>query len=816
MSFAELYIPLDTAREVVLALGEQGMVHFVDKNSDVSAFQRAFVKEIRRLDNTERQLRYLRNVIEHSHQIGLAHDAHLTLQPTSVTQIEQLSHDIDVLEQRVSQLESSYLSLVKRHASLIEHRQVLKGSRQFFQSGIQSQARISIDQVDNAPLLLEQESLEAGIQLSDLQDLTLNYVIGSIPTAKVDILNRILWRSLRGNLYMNSRPLEEPNEEKHSEEQVEKSVFIVFTHGQLLLSRVKKIAESLEGHVYNDIGSDPELYDQVVKDLNMKITDLTQVMFSTHQQLEAELFVIADQLEVWQAIVKREKMIYSTMNLFSDGSRGLVAEGWIPTSEIASVKNVLRDIEGSGSAVLSLLHTRKSPPTYHKTNKFTDAFQSIVDAYGVASYQEVNPGLATVVTFPFMFAIMFGDLGHGFIVFLIALLLVLKEKTLQYQKKDEIFDMAFSGRYILLLMGLFSMYTGLMYNDIFSRSMTLFHSGWEWPKVETAGETVVAERVGVYPFGLDWAWHGAENNLIFTNSYKMKLSILMGYMHMSYSFLFSLVNYRFRHSRVDIIGNFIPGLIFMQSIFGYLSFTIVFKWAHNWIEMGKPAPGLLNMLINMFLAPGTIDDELYPFQGFVQSILVLLALACVPMLLLYKPMTLRRKNNLAIQAGYTNIHEQEHTETVQDREEAAGDDFVITHSGSEDHEEFNFGDIMIHQVIHTIEFCLNCVSHTASYLRLWALSLAHAQLSSVLWSMTIANAFTSVDPKAPVQVIKCVVLFAMWFCLTVAILVMMEGTSAMLHSLRLHWVEAMSKFFEGEGYAYEPFNFQHINEEETL
>ncbi|KAI8639998.1 V-type ATPase, V0 complex, 116kDa subunit family [Parasitella parasitica] len=809
MSLIQLYIPAEVSQPCVAELGELGKVQFRDLNPEVNAFQRSFVSEIRRLDEMERQCRFFQTqLLKSDIQVRPLTPAAYRSRARSAQEVDDLEENLKEYEGRISQLNSSYESLQRRYLQLTELRHVLRESDRFFEQAESRQDAIrnSLDiQDDSAPLLdndVEQVNYES-------ENLHLGHVTGVISRARMQTFERVLWRSLRGNLYMKSAEIDEPIVDPDTDSVVDKNVFCIFAHGTEIIAKIKKISESLGGTLYTIEDSADKRRDALLG-ITSRIEDLNNVLSTTNLTRRSELLKVSENVTAWTTIVRKEKAIYHTMNLFNyDVNRKcLIAEGWCPTNDIHLVQQSLKEAtDASGTSlpsILTELHTNKTRPTYHRTNKFTEGFQGIIDAYGIARYREVNPGLFTIVSFPFLFAMMFGDIGHGALLFLTALYLCVNEKKLS-ANNGEIFSMFFGGRYMMLMMGLFSIFTGAVYNDIFSLSLNLFKPGFDLPSNYTSFESVEALPNGnVYAFGLDPSWHGSENFLLFSNSYKMKQAIVIGVIHMSFAVCLNVFNHVYYKRKAFVWLEFVPQILFMESIFGYLIFCIMYKWSINWWELDSAGhhirnapPNLLNMLIYMFLTPGSVnpEEQLYQGQGPVQLVLILLAVVCVPWMWFGKPLYLKKeasKHHYETVAGDDNADEEEQTVTRTSAED------------DEEEEEFEFSEVMIHQTIHTIEFCLNCISNTASYLRLWALSLAHAQLSSVLWDMTLKIWF---NMTGFVAVIGLVIGFAMWFTLTIGILLCMEGLSAFLHALRLMWVEFDGKFYNGDGINFEPFTF---------
>lgn len=655
----------------------------------------------------------------------------------SASEIDELADRSQSLETRIQGLNESYETLKKRETELTEWRWVLREAGGFFDRarGQTEEIRQSIDSSDDAPLLrdVEQANGSTDAQQQSFSVMNIGFVAGVIPRERMGAFERILWRTLRGNLYMNQSEIPDPIVDPEKNEEVHKNVFVIFAHGKEIIAKIRKISESLGASIYN-VDENSELRRDQIHEVNTRLQDLSNVLGNTKRTLDAELNQIGRSLAAWMIVTKKEKGVYQTLNRFSydPARKTLVAEAWCPTNSLGLIKSTLQDVNDhaglSVPTIVNQIKTSKTPPTYNKTNKFTLGFQTIIDAYGTAKYTEVNPGLPSIVTFPFLFAVMFGDLGHGAIMTLAAAAMIYWEKPLQRGKQDELFGMAFYGRYIMLMMGIFSMYTGLIYCDVFSKELSLFPSMWEWnfpegydPEPATGkAATLVATRVEgyTYPFGLDWRWHDTDNDLLFSNSYKMKLSILMGWAHMTYNLCFSYINARHFKSPIDIWGNFVPGMIFFQSIFGYLVFTIIYKWSIDWNAIGQSPPGLLNMLIYMFLSPGSIieGEQLYSGQAGVQVVLLLLAVVQVPILLFLKPFYLRWENNRARAQGYRGIGENTRVSALDDDDDDEGDHSahangrpstdsdvaMITQDIDDEHEEFEFSEVMIHQVIHTI------------------------------------------------------------------------------------------------------------------
>ncbi|XP_010077404.1 PREDICTED: V-type proton ATPase 116 kDa subunit a isoform 2 [Pterocles gutturalis] len=393
----------------------------------------------------------------------------------------------------------------------------------------------------------------------------LGFISGLVHITKVGAFEKMLWRVCKGYTILTYAELDECLEDPDTGEATKWFVFLVSYWGEQIGQKVKKICDCYHCHVY-PYPNTTEERTAVVEGLNTRIQDLHTVLHKTEDYLLQVLCKASESIYTWVIQVKKMKAIYHVLNLcsFDVTNKCLIAEVWCPVADLQNLRHALEEgSRKSGATISSFMNTiptTQPPPTLIRTNKFTSGFQNIVDAYGVGNYGEVNPALYTIITFPFLFAVMFGDFGHGLLMFIFALVTILYENHPRLQRsQDEIMKMLFEGRYVILLMGLFSVYTGLIYNDCFSKSLNIFGSGWNvsamfeqkaWSLEDlrsnqflTLDPNVTGVYNGVYPFGIDPIWNLASNRLSFLNSFKMKMSVIFGVTHMTFGVVLGVFNH---------------------------------------------------------------------------------------------------------------------------------------------------------------------------------------------------------------------------------------------------------------------------------
>ncbi|XP_050502379.1 V-type proton ATPase 116 kDa subunit a 1 isoform X3 [Diabrotica virgifera virgifera] len=834
MTLCQLFLQSEAAYACVSELGELGLVQFRDLNPDVNAFQRKFVNEVRRCDEMERKLRYLEKEIKKDGIPML--DTGENPEAPQPREMIDLEATFEKLENELREVNQNAEALKRNFLELTELKQILRKTQVFFDED--SQEHHFTNSNSTADIQIENQTRT---NPNRDQPFIFFFVAGVILRERIPAFERMLWRACRGNVFLRQAEIETPLEDPASGDQAYKSVFIIFFQGDQLKIRVKKICEGFRATLYPcpDAPADRR---EMAMGVMTRIEDLNTVLGQTQDHRHRVLVAAAKNIKNWFVKVRKIKAIYHTLNLFNLDvtQKCLIAECWVPVLDLENIQLALRrGTERSGSSVppiLNRMDTAEDPPTYNHTNKFTSGFQTLIDAYGIASYREMNPTPYTIITFPFLFAVMFGDLGHGLLMAVFGAWMVFKEKPLAAKKSDnEIWNIFFGGRYIILLMGCFSMYTGFIYNDCFAKSLNVFGSSWEIRNISKyfdpglyVLDPKTTENYGgtPYPIGMDPVWQLAKNKIIFQNSFKMKISIILGILHMLFGVVMSLLNNMYFKDKLSTLAEFIPQIIFLVFLFFYMVILMFIKWflyyanevdTDEAFRLGtRCAPNVLITFINMILQKETPFEprcgtyNMYSGQLGFQKFLFACAMFCVPWMLLAKPIVIMRERKRTQQYSVTHQQMQSATENgdaEQPMHNNTSQPPAMGGGGHGEHEEEPMSEIFIHQAIHTIEYVLGSVSHTASYLRLWALSLAHSQLSEVLWIMVLSKGL-KVDGWA--GGVALYVIFAFWAVLTVSILVLMEGLSAFLHTLRLHWVEFQSKFYKGTGYGFQPFSFEII------
>ena len=716
-------------------------------------------------------------------------------------------------------------SLTENYLSLLEHRYILEKILNLFSSG-----EILVSEMINE----SEENINNNNKEEKENYLEISYIAGLCNIEDQLKISKSIFRKGKDRAVPNFFDVKiRENNPKIQEYFKNKVIFLICIHGDYLINKVKEVLTLYNCSIYS-FAHNINLFEKI-NELNKDISEKRKLI-SEGRMLIKNLLASKEKINnfgqwnnidnlsddkqnlnlseyhLYHAYIKMQKLIYQNLNKCLEFGEFSVGEVWIPEIYFPKLQEEINSLLNENERIIlpkfsdfESENNRKFP-TYFIINEFNSSFQEIVFTYGVPRYKEANPGLFTIITFPFLFGVMFGDIGHGSLLLLLSIYICFKKDYLYYS--NSILKDLIKFRYFLLIMGIFSLFCGIIYNDFMGIPLSFFNSCFEKDILDINNKKTIQKPGCVYPLGVDPKWAVAQNELTFINSFKMKISVIIGVLQMFLGLILRGLNNIYFKDQISFYFEFIPYMIFFVFLFGYMILLIYIKWLTNYSLNTSQAPSIITILMNLALKLGSVDGKpvwgTLELEQFINKILFLVSILCIPVMLMVKPWIKIYNQRQKEKMEEENPENNNIMELINNNYKELFLDYIKEQQNNNE----SSMDIIVHQIIETIEFVLGCVSNTASYLRLWALSLAHSQLSKVFFEKSILGVASGTNF---VFVIFGYFIFAN---ITVGVLMGMDLLEAFLHTLRLHWVEFQNKFYYADGILFEPFSFQKIFEDD--
>lgn len=238
-------------------------------------------------------------------------------------------------------------------------------------------------------------------------------------------------------------------------------LIIVLKKDKAVLDKALKMSlfenVALPGEISNITGD-------VKSELRNHISKLEEQILDQESKLKHISKKFINDLMLYEKILKAKCMLMKTKSYFKKTNRTYLISGWIPqdkrdllSKELSSVTSGRCYLEEQDTMdVAGVKEGKTEVPVRFKNPSFLKPFEFITKAFGLPKYNTIDPTFFVAITFFIMFGAMFGDIGHGFMLCLVA-------GILSYIKKGNLRRVGMLVAYC----GVSSIIFGALYGSVF-------------------------------------------------------------------------------------------------------------------------------------------------------------------------------------------------------------------------------------------------------------------------------------------------------------------------------------------------------------